>query len=100
MVHSSSAGEGSDVNPCYDGDDPDPSQCDSNESDEKNCNKASPFQLKQAEIYNPHSYKNDFGAIPNSRFDICACKDGRIIIKAQGHCGKPGPSIRTGDHWK
>ena len=35
FTHSSAAGEGSDVNPCYDGPDPDPSQCEPDDCDMK-----------------------------------------------------------------
>jgi hypothetical protein len=35
-----------------------------------------------------------------SRYEICACKDGSIVIKARGQCGKPGPGIPTGSTWK
>lgn len=79
-------------------DDTDTKQC--TDDDNKGCSKASAFQLGAARIFDAHAYKDDFGAVPNSRFDICACKDGRIIIKAQGQCGSPGPSIETGDRWK
>ncbi|HTE39254.1 MAG TPA: RHS repeat-associated core domain-containing protein [Steroidobacteraceae bacterium] len=68
--------------------------------DESNCSKASSWQLIQAGITDAHAFKTDYGAIPNSRFDICACKDGSIVIKATGGCGKPGPSIGTHANWK
>lgn len=68
--------------------------------DDTKCKKASGFHLKSAGIVDAHAFKSDWGAVPNSRFDICACDDGRIIIKAQGQCGSPGPSISTGSRWK
>jgi RHS repeat-associated protein len=70
------------------------------ESDEPNCKKASSWQLLQAGILDAHEFKDDYNARPNSRFDICACKDGSIVIKAVGGCGKPGPSIPTHARWK
>ena len=70
------------------------------EEDDKECSKASKWQLRQAGIVDEHSYKTEWGAVPNSRFDICACRDGSIIIKTVGQCGKPGPSIPTTERWK
>ncbi len=35
-----------------------------------------------------------------SQYDICACKDGSVVIKARGQCGKPGPAFETGVNWK
>lgn len=73
--------------------------CDKNEPD---CTKASPWQLAAAEITDPHQFKEDIlgkGA-KKSSFDICACKDGSIVLKAVGKCGKPGGSIETGHTWK
>jgi RHS repeat-associated protein len=70
-------------------------------SDEENdCSKASPWQLMKAGISDAHEFKTDYGAVPNSRFDICACKDGSIVIKAVGGCGAPGPSMTTHARWK
>jgi uncharacterized protein RhaS with RHS repeats len=69
-------------------------------TDDKSCTKASRFQLQQAGITDEHGFKSDWGATPNSRFDICACKDGTIVIKAQGECGKPGAAIQTDANWK
>jgi hypothetical protein len=54
----------------------------------------------QAGVTDPHEFKTDYGAVPNSRFEICACKDGSVVIKAVGTCGKPGPSIPTHVRWK
>ena len=64
------------------------------------CNKATPWQLKAAGIEDAHAFKSEYGAVPNSRFDICACKDGSIVIKAQGMCGKPSAMIQTFERWK
>ena len=75
-----------------------------NECDDKGpeCTKASPFQLRNAGISDEHSFKQDyFGKkAPVSRYDICACKDGSIVIKLRGQCGKPGPTVDTGRTWK
>jgi len=70
------------------------------DKDEPDCKKATPWQLVQAGIEDAHEFKTDYGAVPNSRFDICACKDGSIVIKAVGSCGKSGPGITTHARWK
>jgi len=66
------------------------------------CTKASPWQLSQAGIGDAHAFKADYlgRKAPLSRYDICACKDGSIVIKQQGQCGKGGPGIPTGSTWK
>lgn len=67
----------------------------------KDCPEASDWQLNRAGILGQeHQFKTDHGAVPNSFFDICACKDGSIIIKGHGKCGKPGPSIPTAARWR
>jgi len=66
------------------------------------CSKASAWQLAQARITDPHQFKEDIlgkGA-KKSSWDICACKDGSIILKAVGQCGKPGSGIETDVTWK
>lgn len=70
------------------------------DEDEEECSKATPWQLAQAWISDPHAFKSEWGAVPNSRFDICACKDGSVVIKAVGSCGSPGPGIYTDARWK
>src|SRR5439155_10246078 len=67
---------------------------------EPDCSKASRYQLAGAGIVDEHQFKTDWGGVPPSRFDICACKDGSIVIKAQGACGKPGPAIPTDARWR
>ena len=52
------------------------------------CHKASKWELRQAGINDEHKYKTENGAIPNSHFDICKCKDGSIRIAKVGQCGK------------
>lgn len=69
------------------------------EKGEPDCKKASDYQLRKAGIENAHKFKDDHDARPNSRFDICACKDGSIIIKATRTCGMSGPSIGTDRRW-
>ena len=64
------------------------------------CQRATNYQLRKANITDQHDFKNEWDAKPNSRFDICACKDGSIRIKAQGQCGSPGPSTITDRTWK
>jgi hypothetical protein len=63
---------------------------------------ATSHHLNNAGIANPHAFKQDFlrKKAPISRYDICACKDGSIIIKPRGQCGSPGPGIETGFRWK
>ncbi|KAF4513862.1 UNVERIFIED_CONTAM: hypothetical protein B566_EDAN016757 [Ephemera danica] len=73
-----------------------PDECEA----EPDCTKASKFQLREAGITDEHGFKTDWGGVPNSRYDICACKDGSIVIKAQGNCGRPAPSIQTDANWK
>ena len=63
------------------------------------CSKASPWQLASAGIKDAHAFKTEYGAVPNSRYDICACNNRTIVIKAQGQCGKPGPLIPTYETW-
>lgn len=64
------------------------------------CKKASPFHLHEAGIDDAHDFKTGWGAVPNSKYDICACTDGSISIAAQGKCGKPGPKIDTDVKWR
>ena len=82
-------------------DDPQKKRTECKDKDDKDdCTKASKYQLKSAGITDEHEFKTDWGAVPNSRFDICACKDGSIVIKATGQCGRSGPSIPTDRRWK
>lgn len=67
---------------------------------EEDCETARPWQLEAARIRHAHSFKDEWGAKPNSRFDICACKDGSIVIKGHGNCGRPGPAIVTNLRWR
>jgi len=66
------------------------------------CTKATPFHLEGAGIGDPHAFKREYlgNKAKVSRFDICACKDGSIIIKPKGTCGSPGPGIPTGRNWQ
>lgn len=57
------------------------------DDDKPDCRKASPWDLLQAGITDPHAYKTENGAVPWSRYDICKCKDGSIRIAAVGQCG-------------
>ena len=68
---------------------------DTSSSDEDcfDCKKASPWDLVQAGIFDAHQYKKEHGAVPESRYDICKCKDGSIRIARMGQCGK------TKDFW-
>ena len=69
----------------------------------RGCKKANKHHLKKAGIRDPHRFKTEYGYIPNSRFDICACPDGRIIIAPQGQCGRIDENIDiedTGIKWK
>jgi len=73
---------------------------DENECSGGDCKMATKYQLEQAGIDDEHEFKTEYGAQPNSRFDICACKDGSIQIKAHGMCGRPRPSIPTYATWR
>jgi RHS repeat-associated protein len=65
------------------------------------CRKATKFHLKAAKIYeSEHDFKAAHQAVPPSRYDICACKDGSIVIKGQGQCGRSGGGIETGYRWR
>jgi hypothetical protein len=35
-----------------------------------------------------HQVKTDYGAIPNSKYDICACRNGSIVIWEHDMCGR------------
>ena len=70
------------------------------ECNSRDCEKARPYQLERAGIGNAHKFKTGWGAVPNSRFDICASKDGSIVIRAQGECGRSGPTTATYERWK
>ena len=61
------------------------------DDDEPDCEEASPWQLKKAGISDPHAVKDEHGAKPWSRFDLCACSDGSIVIKPHGMCNGAGP---------
>jgi hypothetical protein len=52
------------------------------------CSFASKAQLISAEITDGEGFKVEYGAVPTSRYDICACKDGSIAIYAHGQCGR------------
>lgn len=56
--------------------------------------------LKQASILDPHQVKKDWmgDKAQISRFDLCGCKDGRVVIKAQGCKGDIASS--TEYNWK
>jgi RHS repeat-associated protein len=77
-----------------------PPPCDKNNGPD--CTKATQFHLDGAGIGDPHEFKKDFlgKKAPISRYDICACKDGSIVIKLRGQCGSPGPGQPTGYTWK
>lgn len=72
------------------------------QGEKEDCEFARPFHLRSSRppIDDEHEFKDEWGAFPNKLFDICACQDGSIVIKAHGTCGKPGPTIRTDRRWK
>lgn len=79
------------------------SESETDKRNNKNCSKASKYQLLQAGITSGHKFKTELGYTPNSRFDICACSDGSITIAPQGQCGKIGKGFEpgyTGQRWK
>ena len=59
--------------------------------DEPGCEKATQWHLQAAGIRDAHAVKTEYGAVPNSRFDLCACDDGSIVIKSVGTCGMGAP---------
>jgi RHS repeat-associated protein len=73
---------------------------DDDNNEEPDCKKASDWHLEQAGIEDEHAFKKDHVGGSVSQYDICACSDGSIKIKAQGACGKSGPSIHTGLNWQ
>lgn len=70
---------------------------DDNKSD---CSKATGFQLRSAGILDEHAFKDEWVGQPVSRWDICACKDGKIVIRMVGLCGQSGPTHVTTETWK
>ena len=75
-------------------------QCEDDDDDSKDCEFARKFHLDRAKIRNEHQFKDEHGALPNSLFDICACRDGSIVIRNHGQCGRSGPTISTDYRWK
>ena len=55
------------------------------------CTKATPQILKitmpEPILGREHEFKAEYGATPVSRFDICSCKDGGIVIWEVQKCG-------------
>lgn len=65
------------------------------------CSRANKFQLEAAGILGrEEEFKKEFRAVPTSRYDICACKNGSIVIKKVGQCGKSGGGEVTYATWK
>jgi RHS repeat-associated protein len=67
---------------------------------EPDCVRASPFHLGGAGITDAEKFKEEYVGNAGGRFDICACKDGSIVLAAVGQCGQSGPKISTGVTWK
>jgi len=74
--------------------------CNADTPNTKDCTKASTWQLKVAGIEDEHSYKQEHVGKAGGAYDICACKDGSIVLRVVGKCGRSGPTITTGDSWK
>ncbi len=55
-------------------------QCNANNYHDPACETARRYHLRRANIASEHDFKTEWGALPNSRFDICACSDGSIKI--------------------
>jgi RHS repeat-associated protein len=69
--------------------------------DDADCERASSYHLKAAEITDEHAFKAGYvGNKGVSRFDICACKDGTIKLSQAGQCGRSGPKIDTHARWR
>ena len=65
------------------------------------CSKATKDQLKMAGLDGiEEEFKVDWTGGPSSLFDICACKDGAIVIAEVGTCGRTKNFISTGVTWK
>jgi RHS repeat-associated protein len=71
--------------------------CKTNEPD---CVRASAFHLAGAGITDAEEFKREYVGSAGGRFDICACKDGSLVLAAVGQCGQSGPKISTGLTWK
>ena len=67
---------------------------------EPDCVRATAFHLAGAGITDPEEFKREYVGNAGGKFDICACKDGSVVLAAVGQCGKPGPKISTGVTWK
>ena len=68
---------------------------------EKKCTMASKWQLGVAGITDEHDFKEGWiGKKNGSKYDICACDDGSIVLRGRGKCGTSGPTIDTGSKWK
>ena len=67
---------------------------------EPDCVRASAFHLANAGITDPEEFKKEYVGNAGGKFDICACKDGSIVLAAVGQCGRSGPKISTGVTWK
>ena len=65
------------------------------ECNSSDCTKATKFQLRAAGITDEHAFKTEWVTPPLSRRDICACKNGSIVIRPVGTSGKSGPRLRT-----
>ena len=74
-------------------------QCDEDDTSKK-CSMASKWQLSAAGIADAEEFKKDFVKGSGSRYDICACDDGTIVLRGRGQCGRSGPTIGTGNKWK
>ena len=65
--------------------------------------KSSNFHLKKFGVAGFElEYKTEYGLIPNSHFDICACKDGAVFFASPaGSCNKPGAKYTPSyERWK
>jgi RHS repeat-associated protein len=67
----------------------------------KKCTMASGWQLTAGGITDEHDFKEGWiGKKNGSKYDICACDDGSIVLRGRGKCGTSGPTIDTGSKWK
>ncbi len=65
------------------------------------CKKADKSQLRSAGILGrEHEFKTEWQAVPNKDYDICACKNGSIVIRRTGQCGRSGGGILTYATWR
>ena len=67
---------------------------------QKECTAPDERFLRDCGIPDAHDFKRTWRAKPLSHWDICFCKDGSVVIRAHGLCGKSVGGIGTSHRWK